>query len=224
MFKPNIQKLWATHRSEFIRLLYDEQPKPITHSGLEQRYMDKQGRFYYGWPTDGAIPIERYGKVLDYMQYMTKGLTAHEDDKMDDAISSALEDGLRDQKKKSAARIGVIIEERKKRRSMCIHTELIYNYLAVQWARQDEDPNVFDNEIQMQKVETIKEENKNGAVGFFFQQKELKKLRDLLEMSKEDWQLSMNEYQIQEKRLSELLMMVGSDRTLKEAEKTLRSA
>lgn len=216
----SVQSFYDSHKDELLKIVYRSQQKPTTHAELSlvEDIIDEQGRRLYRWQNDNDIPLERYGKLLEFMQFMAKGLTAQEDETLDGLIENALEDGLKNEKKKSAVAIGACIEERKRRRKLSIHTELLYNYIAVQIVREDEQPDTFDNDIHLEKVEMLKRFSANGIASFFFTSPELKRLRDLLQMSKEDWERYTHEYQIQAQRFSQLVETIASVRTSKKPE------
>jgi hypothetical protein len=131
--------------------------------------------------------------LLKFTQYLAKGLSPEEDEALDQIIEDAIENGLKNPKAKSAAIISTVLTEKKKRRKLCFHTELFYNYLAVQLVREDELPMVYDNTIQLEKVEQLKREQPDEGVMFFFRQPELKKLKDLLMITPEVLEILMAE-------------------------------
>jgi hypothetical protein len=214
----NVNSFYQKHKSEILKLVYAERAKPISQAKTSFVHLDKNGHTYTHYENQGDLPLVRYAQVLEYIQFIAKGLTAQEDERLDGEIEAALETGLKGGGG-AAVTIGAVINEKKKRRKICLHYELICNYLMVQWIRDDEDPGVFDNEIQLQKVEMLKEE-KGGETGFFFQQPELKRLHDLLQMSKEDWERYTREYHTATIRLNELLLQTASSRLSKVKEKT----
>ena len=78
--------------------------------------------------------------------------------------------------KKNASKIGFIIAELRDRKNMVVHEELFYNFIAVQLIRSDEKIVEFNNKIQMEKVEAIREMNKSDDGFFLIIQKFLKVL------------------------------------------------
>lgn len=213
----NIQSLYSSHKDEIHKLVYESQKKPVTHAELSLVHdvIDKEGKRLYRWENPDNIPLFRYEKMLEYMQLITKGLTAKEDEMLDERIEQALQAGLKNEKVNSAVTIGAAIHERKVRRKMCVHSELMFNYIAVQIVREDESPLVFDNDIQMSKVVMLKEFAREGVADFFLTSPELKKLRDLLEMSKQDLETYIAESHIQTQRLKELFQIIESKNTSK---------
>lgn len=210
ILEKNIESVWAKHREAILKLLYSEQPKMPGFDKLALRYTDKKGNFYKGWERDADIPTVRYAKVLEFMQYMIKGVSAQEDEKLDNQLLSILEEGVKDTNSKAFARASAIVMERQMRRKMLVHTQLCYDVLACQIVRQDENPYDFSNPIHLEKVDMLMEENKDGHVDFFFRMHELKRVRDLLAIPKDDWQLFLDEYQVKAKRLDYLLKVTDS--------------
>jgi len=208
----SIQSLWANpkHRAEILRLYNLELTQRFKAHNLVHRYTDTNGQAYFAYPKDMGQPVERLGKLFQYTELLFKGLSASEDEAIDNAIMSHIEAGLNNSKKKGSASIAVLIGEKKRRRGIILHHELIYNILAVQWIREDEEPTVFNNEIQKQKVEQFQKESEAGAGHPFFQAPELKQLNSFLEMSKEEWMQSLNESKVQAEVLKESLKILSS--------------
>lgn len=157
----------------------------IPHSKLELCFTDSKGKKYYKFPEDMSLPLERFGKLQEYMMWMSAGLTSNELDLLLDEADKALTEGLT--QKKNASKIGFIISQIRDRKSMVIHTELLYNFMAVQTVREDEAAEVVNNAIHLDKVNQFKEETKNGKTYFFFHSLGLKKLNDLFNMSEAEW-------------------------------------
>lgn len=220
----SIESVFASNKEAILKLVYNENKKPTALSSLSliEDTIDEQGRKYYRYPRPELLPLQRYGKLLEFMQYIAKGLSAEEDEQLDAVIETALEDGLKNPKKGSAVAIGACLEERKRRRKMCVHTELLYNYIAVQIVREDEQPEVFDNDIHLEKVATLKQFSSDGVASFFFTSPELKRLIDLLEMSKDDLQQSIKEYHLQRERFVNLLEVIRSRATSKDKDAILK--
>lgn len=203
--KRTPQQLWNLHKEDFLKIYAHEQSTPLTHKQLEKRLILRNGKQVYGFPEGTALPVERYGQVQKFLQLQIRALTDQELGLMLDEIDKALMDGISNKDKKAAARIGSIVHQIRQRKEIIIHTELLYNLLACQLILEDEDPLVYNNEIQMQKVEWFKEETANSNSYFFFQQKELKKLNELWNLSEEEWNKSWEESLIKQKALKETL-------------------
>ena len=177
-----------------------------------------------GLPKEYGLPVERLGKLYFYTELLFKGLSAAEDEAIDNAIESNLEAGLKNVKNKSAAKIGALIMERKKRRGIILHHELIYNIIAVQWIREDENPSVFNNEIQVQKVDQFQKESEAGNTHPFFQAPELRQLNSFLQMSSEEWVASLNDSKMKAEVLKEALKILSSSESDSEQSKKTSKA
>ncbi len=215
--KTDLQ-LWNERKESFLKIYASEQSTPLTHSQLEKCFVDRNGKQYYRFPEAVALPVERLGKRSEILQWMSAGLSDSEQELLLNEIDKALMDGLSNKDKKSAARIGSIIHQMRERRKMVIHTELLYNFLACQWVREDEAPDVYNNEIQMQKVEQFKEEVAHSNSYFFFQQTELKMLNDYMNFTEDEWNKYWAESVIKQQALKAALE-VYSQTGLKKSEK-----
>lgn len=207
--KKSVSELWNEHREEFLKIYSIEQVKPLTHANLVKAFIDKNGKQIYRFAKDISLPLERFGKLNEYMTYMAKGLTAEEDTEMDLAIEKILEQGI-GKSQKNVSAIGAILQERKKRRALVIHHELLYNFIAVQLVREDERPEVFDNDIHMEKIKTFKDMVADEGAYFFFQKQELNRLSVLSNLSPSEWGTYWEESILQEKLLPQALKVYTS--------------
>lgn len=173
--------MWKYWEKDLTAYYISSVNKPTTHTDLIYAFTDKKGKKYYTFPEKMALSVDRWGELQKYLTFMSSALTGEELDEMIDVADKALTEGLL--QKKNASKIGAILHEIRQRRDMVIHTELVYNYLAVQYIREDELPDRFNNVIQMEKVDQFKEEDNK----FFFALPELKKLQDLFQMSEQEW-------------------------------------
>lgn len=213
IFGRTIKIVWNKYKKDFLLLYNKELSKKVDAKDLQFRYVDLQGISYYGFGKDMSLPVDRLGKLYEFMEYLMKGMSASEDEAIDNAIEAAIETGLSNPKEKASAKVGSLIMERRKRRRMVIHSELLYNILAVQWVREDENPSVYSNEIQMAKVEQFKREVGEGSSYPFFQVPELRQLNSFLKMSKDEWDQFWNESIIQQKVLIEALRTIYTSET-----------
>lgn len=177
----------------------------IPHAKLEYCFSDSLGVKYYKFPESMSLPLERLGNLNNYMMWMSSAITSKELDSLLDQADKALTEGLL--QKKNAAKIGFIHEEIRNRKNMVIHTELLYNFLAVQVIREDEAAEFFNNAIQMEKVERFKEETKNGKTYDFFLRIGLKKVNALYNMSEAEWDKYWEE-SIQQQKENKLAIQI----------------
>lgn len=181
----NIRTLYESHKTELRLLMALDKPK--SHAQMEFAMTDSNGMNYSKYPQDAIIPVERWGKINEYMMWMSAGLTSTELDKLLAVAEEAIADGLK-KDTRNIAKISTVINQIRERKNMVIHTELFYNYVAVQLVREDEKPDEFNNEIQLQKVEQFKKEVAQGNCYDFFFSIGLSKLNSLMSMSKQEWE------------------------------------
>lgn len=171
-FEKHKAELFEKYKAEFAK--WNENRKPVSLKSLELAFTDLNGVNYYRFPEALQLPLERWSKAKDYMQWMAAGLTSSELKKLIDYMDKALGEFIKTGKE--IARIGFALTEMREREMIIIHSELIYNFLAVHWIREDEEPTVIDSVIHQQKVEQFKIEVANKDTYFFFQERELKKI------------------------------------------------
>lgn len=187
----------------------------IPHSKLELCFTDSKGRKHYKFPESMSLPIERFGKLQEFMMWMSAGLTPAELDKLVDEGEKALMTCMTD--KKGFSKIGFVFTMLRERRTMVIHTELLYNFLAVQVIREDEQAEYFNNAIHLDKITQFKEETKDGKTYDFFLRIGLKKLRDLFSMSEAEWTKYWEESLQQQEILPKIMSLISKDESPKAA-------
>lgn len=205
----NERDIWEKNKEAFRKYFIEEtQLKKTNRGDLEYRFHDSNGIAYYGFPDSFPLPIERWGKMKDFLMYMSAGISADEFTQMIDVAEknwiSYIKTG------KNAAKVGYIFQELRNRTKIILHTELLYNFLAVQLIREDEEVEIFNNEIQMQKVEQFKKECSDGKHYFFFQKPELKKLHEFWKFTEAEWNKYWIESQTQQAILKESLKIILS--------------
>lgn len=213
----NIQSFYNKRKTEFSKLVALDQNVAFDIGSMEYSLVDLSGKKYYSFPESLALPLERLGKVEEYLQWITSGLTGDTVEMFCDEMDKLLSDGLKTGK--NAAKIGLLLSEIRERKNMAIPVELMYNLLAVQIIREDENPEVFNNQIHLEKIIALKELNDQTG-GFFFGLKELKKLQDLFNMSPEKWSEYWENSITQHRIKLEALMTVLHGRSSKESETT----
>lgn len=196
---------------KWIGSLFSEHPRKtsIPHSKLEKCFTDSIGINYYKFPESMSLPIERFGKLQEFMMWMSAGLTANELDLLLDEADKALTNGLTTGK--NAAKIGFVLTQIRERKNMVLHTELLYNFLAVQVVREDEQPEYFNNAIHLEKIDQFKLETANGKTYDFFLRIGLKKLNVLYNMSEGEWNTYWRESLLRQNQLTESAKIISKD-------------
>lgn len=192
----------------------------IPHSKLELCFTDCNGKKYYKFPESMSLPIERFGKLQEFMMWMSASLTGQELELLIDEAEKALMTAMTD--KKGFAKIGYVLTMIKERKTMCVHTELLYNFLSVQVIREDEKPEFFNNAIHLEKIDQFKKETADGKTYDFFLRIGLKKLNDLFNMSEAEWNQFWGESLEAQRLLMESVKIISKSESAK-AEPVLKS-
>lgn len=198
--------IWWLIKDQFL----SNQFKPVGFEQLELSFLDSNSKKFYKFTDKMALPLERWAHLNKYLALYERGLSGEALDELLDAMEQAIEDGITNPKKKSAAKIGAIIHQMRWRKGMIVPTELLYNILAVQLVREDENIEAFDNEMQMKKVEQLKIEVEKFGCGFFLPFKELKKLYDFSTMSGSEWEQYWNDCLLEEKAIKEAVKILAA--------------
>lgn len=196
-----LKLLYKAFKKQFQKIAASEQMKPIGFDKMEKCFVDSLGFQYYKVSNSMDLPIERKGKINTYLTWINLGLGTFLVKKKDgkeveytelglilDAMEEALNKGVNN--KPNAAMIGALIREIRERENLIIHTELLYNILAVQWIREDENPAVFDEEKHIEKIKQFKIEVSQSNSYFFFATTKLNELLPFLKITEQEW----NEY------------------------------
>lgn len=189
-----IKLIYKLFKKQFNALIASDYARPKGFVGMEQIFIDSTGRKYYKFKNFSDISVERLGRFNTFLMWLNMGLGTFtvqgkkqvlELDLILNEIESALQQGIK--QTNVAARIGAMVSEIKDRKNMVIHHELLYNLLAVQWIREDESIDVYDPNIQVEKVNQFKEEVKKSNSYFFFAKAKLSEALPYLEMTEQEW-------------------------------------
>ena len=166
--------LWKLFNKGLLPYMVKSQNKEYKFTELEYRFIDSNGKKYYGFPDNISLPEDRWSQLQDFLTWLSNGLTAETLTKLISKAEKAIEDGIvkmADSKRPNAIKIAAILNEIKTRQDMIRPNELLYNIIAVQLIREDEDPLVFNNNIHREKVDQFEFERLEGN-NFFLQLRE----------------------------------------------------
>lgn len=194
--------------------------KRLDAPDLEFAFKDLDGKSYYRIPATLAMPLERFGKAQEFIMWMSAGMSATE--------LKALTAVLKKEYEKCAAgdktalvRCGAVITEIEMRQELIMHTELLYEFLAVNVIREDERPEKYSEEIQQEKIAAFKEMVKAGGTSYpFFQVPELQRVNETLRLSPEDWEKFWNQSIREQQALKEKIKYLKSVARSKPERKT----
>jgi len=167
-------------------------PKPIhklSAKDLEFGFADNAGINYYRINTQLGIGLEHYGKAVEFTMWMAAGVQPTELHALLDLQAQVIEQLVEGKKGKLEILMWVNREIRL-RSEMVIHTELLYNFIACHYIREDESMSEWVESIHNEKVIAFKECVKTRTAYEFFQLPELRNTTEITSMSPEQW----NEY------------------------------
>lgn len=121
-----------------------------------------------------------------------------------DVMQEAIHKGLKDQK--NATVVAALIHEIRRRANQGAAGELAFNIVAVQLVIEGEEPQTFNNDTHLKKVEMLMAEEKNGD-RFFFQIEEFQMLLKRFNLTEENWTALQAQYIQEAEQAKERLKM-----------------
>lgn len=200
------------------------EPKRYAARDLDFVFKDLDGHDYFRHTTQTGQSIEHYGKAMEFTMWMSAGLKASELTQLIDLQELVIEN-LVAGKKGSLAILGWVNKEMKLRQEMVIHTELLYNFVACHYIRDDEDPFVWVESLHNEKVAAFQKMVKEGSTyDFFFNLRELKNLAGITNMSPEEWNQHWTESMRQQRSTLQKVAYLKSELESATSRKTPRKA
>lgn len=183
----NIEKFCEENKQEVLKWYAKTQGQgdKIT---LDKAFVDLDGKQYYRFsPALSELPMERIGKMQDFLLMMGTGLDEEELNSLMDVCEEQLALAMSGGKCKFSI-IGAAFNEIRNRQNMLLHHKLLYQYMAVQFVREDEPKNHFVPHIQNEKVKAMEAlVHHNGDYNFFLMP-ELKAVSVWLASTPEEWE------------------------------------
>lgn len=175
-------------------------------------FTDTHGKSYYEFPEGLAMPMTRIFKIQDYMTWMSRGLTADNIRDIGDRMDILLTEGIKTGK--NGVKLGVLISELRDRNERFVPLELVYNYLACYYVREDENTLIVNEQIQKEKVAEFKNAAETvGLDSFFFQLKEYKRLSASLTTLNVNWDDIVQESQLHQKKFEAMMKITEFEKS-----------
>lgn len=176
------------HREELLKLYAAEVPQGDKLT-MEKALVDLDGKVYYRFTGSSTIiPLERMGKMQDFLTMMSAGLDEKELTALIDVANNELALAMAG-KKADVIKIGAVLSQIKERQQMILHDQLMWQFMAVQLVREDEPAARFVQKIHDEKVEALQQLYYQHPDYAFFQTPELRLLNNLLKSSPQDWEI-----------------------------------
>jgi len=181
-----------------------DQKDPITHEHLKFAFTFHDGTKCYRFDKDLNLPISRWGQLQRYLLFLITGMQPDELNATLDVMQEAIHKGLSD--KKNATVVAALIHEIRRRANKGAAGELAYNIVAVQLVLEGEEPQSFNNDTHLKKVELLMTEEKHGD-RFFFQIEEFRTLLKRFNLTEENWTALQGQYIQEAEQAKERLAM-----------------
>jgi hypothetical protein len=183
------------------------------YPGLEFAFT-YSGHDYFQYGDRVELPINRMGEIMRFQQLISAGVTGDTLRTLTDAMNTEIAKlTTTDPKKKefseSLSRLNRLNTEIMFRRDAAVPTELMYNYLAAVYIRDDENPTAFIWDIHLQKVETFKTISENDHA-FFFANAHLRASISWLNITEENWPEFLSLSKVSEQWTKTILSHISS--------------
>jgi len=139
--------------------------------GLSYAFTDLSGKNYYTWPDRGELPVVRFERLMDLMQFWEAKIAPETLVELADGIITAAETAVTgaDAKTKSKALANVIVfaNELKLRKEQGIPSIIFHEISALFSIREDENAAIIDQDIHEEKLAALLRETSHGRDFFF---------------------------------------------------------
>lgn len=181
----DLKKIYQEHKQEILKLYHADQAPDKPE--MEKAYVDSNGVTYYQFQNYQQIPPDRLGKMQDFMSLMSLAIDNSELKKLFDLVRNEAALAYAGKPHELAKVLGMVLSEVDDRSQMLMHPRLLWNFIAVQYVREDENPAVFNQIIHDQKFEQFQKDHENMSTYFFFQTKALKQVNSFLNFTQTEW-------------------------------------
>lgn len=190
------------------------------HEKLQYAFTDLDGYRHYRFPSVTDLPVERWGKGQEFLTFLSRGLTGEELRALVYVAIAELEN-LVAGKKGSLVTAAAALKEILQRENIIMHTELMYQFVAVNHVREDEPVESYSDSYQQLKVDAYKAMvAKGGPHAFFFNQPCLARAGELMSLSESEWNEYWNQSLTEQKALKKKIEYLKSYRKSDSVPKT----
>jgi len=158
-------------RKQAAYYLIEKAKTPEGKESMELAGVDKEGRRYYTWPYLSALPMNRRKKLESIAIYADARISPENLNSLAHAINvvNIAAANEQDVKKKTAmhAKISQLCVEISEREKYSVPEIIHLGTASCVHVREDEPVNEFSEVIHAQKIETFRDEMKQGNAFFF---------------------------------------------------------
>ena len=196
---------------------------PITYKDLEFAFKDDDGNSYYRFPPTIDFPLDRHARRSDIITWMSAGLTNNQLAELTDVAITELEN-LAAGRKGSIVKAAAAMHEIRNRSTLALHHELMYQFIAIHYIREGEDPYRVNDCIMDQKIEAVQKMVAGGRLMDFFHLPELRNICNTIGLSSDEFQSLWSESMVQMRILNQKLKYLKSTTETTKDAKTSKKA
>jgi hypothetical protein len=215
-------EIYNRNPEEVNRFFASKQSVPLTHKSLEKWFLSKDGKQFYKFPKLMSLPLLRLAVLKGFYSWLSAAISESEFEKVLTTMDKILSEGVG--KPETAAKMGSLIQHLKERKNMVLHSELLINIVAAQAIREDEQPDIYTNAIQLEKVDQIKELINDGAGYFFFQNIQLKTPIDFTKLTPTELTTLFHESKAVEAAFPEIMNLFHQEKKSSNIQPTLQNS
>lgn len=201
-------------RNQINRINFNQQSKPKGFSDLTEAFIDSKGKRYYTWVNEFNMPILRFNKLQEHILELQNCFTGNELTKFFDAMETALDDSMNAKTEKGTVKnigkIGFLIKEARMRKEMLVHPEILFAMTAAIYIREDQDPTVWDQSEEEEKIEQFKVDSQGGLADFFYS-RGLKDYIPYLRDFKGDWETLFQQWEQKNQRWMQVMTTITTE-------------
>lgn len=195
--------------------------KPKEH--LTYAFTDVDGKNYYTWPDKGELPVIRFERLMDLMQFWEAKIAPQTLEELADGIITAAETSVTGAnitaKSKALSNVIFFANELKLRKHHGIPSIIFHEISALFSIREDENAAIIDQDIHEQKLAALLKETSYGR-DFFFRLPHLQMQLSLWVRSRSELRKLLSLSAVKDKEQSAILKHLLSGLQSKPEERT----
>lgn len=199
-----IKLIYRLFKKELTQMVWDETYKPDRMRGLKFAMVCDGHRFFV-YNNIFDVPIERMGRVQDYIIQLNRVVSNDELGNFIDNMEKALFSATNGDKVKDLAKIGFLIGEMKNRKEMLLHPEIMMELAGALYIREDQDSSEWNDEFEHKKVELFRKNYTSEKLYDFFVTGGLSQFFPNFESLEKDWTILWEQSQIRLQAMQEVL-------------------
>ncbi len=173
------------------KLAFNNQRHPHDHK-LVEAFVDSNGVKYFKYKDRFNMPVVRLGALQDFLFQLSRKIDKGEMELFIKAMNMLITNAVAslthaDKAVKHLARLQTTLDDMELREKEILHPELMFDVVAVNFIREDENPAQYDEVVHAEKVEQFKKDSAGGLYDFFYSSSTMEYFPGL-ELLREDYQ------------------------------------